>query len=159
MINPVLVVYSNGSFLMSALCTSNSASSFAKDLLDSNNLDVQNSEVYLYDRREWKRLLSLCDENHIMITEKSKTFINKKIIVKEDVEVLVDWTGDDDTSDFYNQEEMQKILENRTYLESLRDFGLVELPHEIEKKYRIVQKDVIGYEETEEIKGELVILE
>jgi hypothetical protein len=153
---PILVLYSGDEFICQNSCLGD-PKSYVESYLASNNLDKSNIQVYAYERKKWISMLLESKNNKLdFIIEKNKIKLLKTVEDLEEVEIDVDWAKDSELSDFYSEEEVEKINENKQILstfsfitQDIRD----SLPHQVPVKKRkvnikvrkqVIEKEVSG---------------
>jgi hypothetical protein len=156
LVYPILVLYDGDAFICQNSCLGD-PKSYVESYLSSNNLDKTNIQVYAYERKKWIALLLESKNNKLdFIIEKDKIKLLKTVEDLEEVDMDVDWAKDSELSEFYSEEEIEKINENKQILstfsfitQEIRD----SLPHQIPVKKRkvsikvrkqVVEKEVSG---------------
>lgn len=111
----------------------------AKDFLAiSLNLEVSKIRVKELTFSEYSNLLNM-DEKTTIEFNGQKIQQTKFVKQNQEFAEVVDWRYEPILEDYYSDEEIEKILENRQHIFL---YGLEDIPHVISEKYKIVTKEV-----------------
>lgn len=119
--------------------TIKSIAQVAKDFLATSlNLEVNKIKVKELTFDEYCYLLNIDEKTNIEFNDQK---IQQTKFVKQNQEFAeaVDWRYEPILEDYYSDEEIQKIIENR---EHILYYGLENLPHVISSKYKVEIKEV-----------------
>lgn len=147
LVYPVCVFFVEGEFF-SHIPSVGEAEEFCENYIASNNLPADKTEVFMFDRKEWIKLLrDVKTHNLKFVIEKGKVCTYGQEEVEEDIDVDIDWMKEDNLESNYSASEIVKIKENIKFIEDnnisfLTDEIIATFPHVITKKQRKVKAKV-----------------